>query len=147
MRIKHCKGKRLYVQRSKILLRPRRNITRPAELKRHLTVPAKHKNMPSATATQRPREPNIVQTLPKTLSRRPLCALIHSSSFSSVLRGWPLEVSDLFDQIGLLVAELLVLGAVVLELAEELDEFGLVLQQDVEDGLGLVRIGHKHLNA
>lgn len=68
-------------------------------------------------------------------------------AFSSILQGWPLEVSDLFDEIGLLVTELLILGAVVLELAEELNEFGLVLQQDVEDWLGLVRIGHKHLNA
>ncbi|TNN43579.1 hypothetical protein EYF80_046242 [Liparis tanakae] len=52
--------------------------------------------------------------------------------------SWPFKVS-------LFVVELFVLRPVVLELAEELDELGLVLQQDVQDGLRLVGVGHKHL--
>lgn len=59
--------------------------------------------------------------------------------------GRPLEIPDLFDQISLFIIELFVLRSVVLELAEKLDEFGLVLQQDVQDGLRLVGVGHKHL--
>lgn len=64
---------------------------------------------------------------------------------SGLLGGGPLEVPDLFDQVSLFIVELLVLRSVVLELAEKLDEFGLVLQQDVQDGLRLVGVGHKHL--
>lgn len=99
-------------------------------------------NMPCAAATLHPREPNIVQALP----RRSLHVGKGFLCFSGILRGGLFEVANLFDQVGLLVGELLVVGAVVLELAEELDEFGLVLQQDVQDRLGLVRVGHKHLN-
>lgn len=65
--------------------------------------------------------------------------------FSGLLGGRPLEVPDLFDQVSLFIVELFVLHSVVLELAEKLDEFGLVLQQDVQDGLRLVGVGHKHL--
>lgn len=54
------------------------------ELKRHLTVPAKHKNMPSAAATQRPREPNIAQTPP---SRLPLCVCVYTSGDSQASCG------------------------------------------------------------
>ena len=68
---------------------------------------------------------------------------LHPSS--GLLGGGPLQVPDLFDQVSLFIVELFVLRPVVLELAEELDEFGLVLQQDVEDGLRLVGVGHKHL--
>lgn len=64
---------------------------------------------------------------------------------SGLLGGRPLEVPDLFDQVSLFVVELFVLCSVVLELAEKLDEFGLVLQQDVQDWLRLVRVGHEHL--
>lgn len=64
---------------------------------------------------------------------------------SGFLGGRPLEVPDLFDQVSLFVIELFVLRSVVLKLAEELNEFGLVLQQDVQDGLRLVGVGHKHL--
>lgn len=64
---------------------------------------------------------------------------------SGFLRGRPLEVPDLFDQVSLFIIELFVLCSVVLELAEKLDEFRLVLQQDVQDGLSLVGVGHKHL--
>lgn len=66
--------------------------------------------------------------------------------FASGLLGCrPLKIPDLFDQVSLFIVELFVFCSVVLELAQKLDEFGLVLQQDVEDGLCLVRVGHKHL--
>ena len=68
---------------------------------------------------------------------------LHPSS--GFLGGRPLEVPDLFDQVSLFIVELFVLCSVVLELAEKLNEFGLVLQQDVEDGLRLVGVGHKYL--
>lgn len=64
---------------------------------------------------------------------------------SGLLGGRPLEVPDLFDQVCLFVIELFILRSVVLELAKKLDEFGLVLQQDVQDGLRLVGVGHKYL--
>lgn len=64
---------------------------------------------------------------------------------SGLLGGGPLEVPDLFDQVSLFIVELFVLRPVVLELAEKLDELGLVLQEDVQDGLRLVGVGHKHL--
>lgn len=57
----------------------------------------------------------------------------------------PLQVSDLLDQIILLVAELLVLWPVSLELAQELHQFGLVLQQYVQYGLGFVWVCNKNL--
>lgn len=63
----------------------------------------------------------------------------------AALGGRLLQVLDLFDQVGLLVIELLVVHAVLLEVVEEVDEFGLVLEQDVDDGLRLVGVGHKHL--
>ena len=66
-------------------------------------------------------------------------------SFSGLLGGRPLEVPDLFDQVCLFIIELFVLRSVILELAKKLDEFGLVLQQDVQDGLCLVGVGHKYL--
>lgn len=53
----------------------------------------------------------------------------------------------MFHQVSLFVVELFVLRPVILELAEKLDQFGLVLEQDVQDGLRLVRVGHKHLMA
>lgn len=68
---------------------------------------------------------------------------LHPSS--GLLGGRPLEIPDLFDQVSLFIIELFVLRSVVLELAEKLDEFGLVLQQDVQDGLRLVGVGYKHL--
>lgn len=61
------------------------------------------------------------------------------------LLSWSLQIPDLFNQIGLLIVKLFVLGPVILKLAEELYEFGLVLEEDVEDGLRLVGIGYKHL--
>lgn len=69
----------------------------------------------------------------------------HLHPSSGLLRGRPLEVPDLFDQVSLFIIELFILRSVVLELAEKLNEFGLVLQQDVEYGLRLVGVGHKHL--
>lgn len=66
---------------------------------------------------------------------------------SGLLGGRPLEVPDLFDQVSLFIVELFVLCPVVLELAEKLNELGLVLQEDVQDGLSLVGVGHKHLRS
>lgn len=57
----------------------------------------------------------------------------------------PLEVPDLFYQIVLLVAELLVLRSVRLEVAQELHQFGLVLQQYVHHRLSLAGVCHEHL--
>lgn len=57
----------------------------------------------------------------------------------------PLEISYLLDEIVLFIAELLVLRAVCLELAQEVHQFGLVLQQDVQNRLCLIRVCHKHL--
>lgn len=68
---------------------------------------------------------------------------LHPSS--GLLGGRPLEVPDLFDQVCLFIIELFILRSIVLELAEKLDEFGLVLQQDVQDRLRLVGVGHKYL--
>ncbi len=82
---------------------------------------------------------DVVQTWSWWLLPPPL----HPSS--GLLGGRPLEVPDLFDQVSLFIVELFVLHSVVLELAKKLDEFGLVLQQDVQDGLRLVGVGHKHL--
>lgn len=67
------------------------------------------------------------------------------TSVSGLLGCRPLEVPDLFDQVSLFVIELFIFCSVILKLAEKLDEFSLVFQQDVQDGLCLVRIGHKHL--
>lgn len=64
---------------------------------------------------------------------------------SAALGGRLLQILDLLDQVGLLVIELLVVRAVLLEVVEEVDEFGLVLEQDVDDGLRLVGVRHKHL--
>lgn len=80
-----------------------------------------------------------MRTHSHTLARTPG----HRSS--GLLGGGPLEIPDLFDQVSLFIVELFVLRPVVLELAEKLDEFGLVLQQDVQDGLRLVGVGHEHL--
>lgn len=63
----------------------------------------------------------------------------------SALGGGLLQILDLFDQVGLLIVELLVIRAVLLEVVEEVDEFSLVLEQDVDDGLRLVGVRHKHL--
>lgn len=60
-------------------------------------------------------------------------------------RSGPLQVPDLLYQVVFLVAELLVLGPVRLEVAQELHELGLVLQQDVQHGLSLVGVGDKDL--
>lgn len=57
----------------------------------------------------------------------------------------PLEVPDLFDQIVLLVTELLILRSVRLEVAQELHQLGLVFQQYVHHRLSLAGVCHKHL--
>ena len=56
-----------------------------------------------------------------------------------------LQVSDLLDQVVLLVGELLVIRPLFLEIAQKLDELGLVFQQDLHDGLSFVWTGHKNL--
>lgn len=82
-----------------------------------------------------------------------VCAHTHSHTLartpghrcSGLLGGGPLEIPNLFDQVSLFIVELFVLRPVVLELTEKLDEFGLILQQDVQDRLRLVGVSHKHL--
>lgn len=54
------------------------------------------------------------------------------------------QLLDLLDEVGLLLLELFVL-AVLLEVVEEADQLRLVLDENVEDGLGLVRVGDEHL--
>ena len=56
-----------------------------------------------------------------------------------------LELLDLPDEIGLLVVELLVLGAVGVELGEEVHELVLVAQEYVQYRLRLIRVRHEHL--
>ena len=56
-----------------------------------------------------------------------------------------LELLDLPDEIGLLVVELLVLGAVGVELGEEVHELVLVAQEYVQYRLRLVRVRNEHL--
>lgn len=73
------------------------------------------------------------------------CSGVGVGRGSGALGGGLLQILDLFDQVGLLVVELLVVRAVLLEVVEEVDEFGLVLEQDVHDGLRLVGVRHKHL--
>lgn len=60
-------------------------------------------------------------------------------------RRGPLQVPDLLNKIVFLIAELLVLGSIRLEVAQELHQLGLVLQQDVQHRLSLVGICDKHL--
>jgi len=49
----------------------------------------------------------------------------------------------LLEQERFLISELLVLFFIV-EVAEEGDKLLLVLNQDIKDGFGLVRVGHEH---
>lgn len=106
---------------------------------------ASHLFLGSATRTTA-ADGSVKQMLPGCRPDMVLVAPLPTSApCSGFLRGRPLEVPDLFDQVGLFIIELFVLCSVVLELAEKLDEFGLVLQQDVQDGLSLVGVGHKHL--
>lgn len=58
-----------------------------------------------------------------------------------------LQVSDLLDQVVLLIGELLVIRPLFLEIAQKLNELGLVFQQDLHDGLRFVWTGHKNLHA
>lgn len=51
----------------------------------------------------------------------------------------------MFDEVRLLVVKLLVVCAILLKVAKEVDEFRLVLQKNVYDGLRFIRVGHKHL--
>ncbi len=55
------------------------------------------------------------------------------------------HVFDLFYEIGLFVVELLVLGAVRVELGEEVHQLVLVPVQDVVHGFGFIRVRNEHL--
>lgn len=73
-----------------------------------------------------------------------------SSSTSTFLLSFlgccrPLEVPDLFYQIVFLITELLILRTVCLKVAQELHQFGLVLQQYVHHRLSLAGVRDKHL--
>jgi hypothetical protein len=52
----------------------------------------------------------------------------------------------LLDEIGLLIVELLVVGAIRVEAGEELDEFLAIPQENLRDRLRLIGIRHEHLN-
>lgn len=51
----------------------------------------------------------------------------------------------MFDEVRLFVVKLLVVRAILLKVAKKVDEFRLVLQKNVYDGLRFIWIGHKHL--
>lgn len=75
----------------------------------------------------------------------PNCSILFFCPLCFLQWCGPLEISYLLDEIVLFIAELLVLWAVCLELAQELHQFGLVLQQDVQNRWCLIWICHKHL--
>ena len=66
-----------------------------------------------------------------------------------MVRRWVerLEFFDLFNEVRFLIVELFVLGAVRVELGEEVDELVFVPQQNLEDRPRLVRVRNKHLVA
>ena len=66
------------------------------------------------------------------------------SQLDGCFGGGLFQLLDLLDQVGFLVVELLVLRPVRVELGQELDQLVLVPDQDVQDGFGLVGVGHKH---
>lgn len=71
----------------------------------------------------------------------------HSDGRSgAVLRaGGGLEIADLLDEVLLLLVELDAVGAVGLEVREEVYELLLVLVEDGVDALWLVWVGHEYL--
>lgn len=56
-----------------------------------------------------------------------------------------LEIFDLLYEVSLLVVELLVLGAVRVELGEEVDQLILIPEQDVQYWFRFVWIGYEYL--
>uniref|UniRef100_A0AAG5CUF7 Uncharacterized protein n=1 Tax=Anopheles atroparvus TaxID=41427 RepID=A0AAG5CUF7_ANOAO len=56
-----------------------------------------------------------------------------------------LQFLDLLDQVGLLVVELFILGAIGVKSGQEVDQFLPITQQYVEDRLRFVRVRHEHL--
>ena len=56
-----------------------------------------------------------------------------------------LQFLDLFNQIRFFVIKLLVIGPVVVEFGQEINQFILISQQNVQNGLGFVGIGNEHL--
>lgn len=57
----------------------------------------------------------------------------------------PFDIPDLLNEIILLIAELLVFRTVRLKVAQEVHQLGLILDEDVQDRLCLIGVGHKHL--
>ena len=75
-----------------------------------------------------------------------ILALLMATShlfFASLFRG--LQLLDLLDEVSLLIVELLVFGAVSVELGEEVHELVLVAQQYVQYRLRFVRIRDEDL--
>lgn len=62
-----------------------------------------------------------------------------------LLRRWSFQIPDLFNQVGLLIIKLIVICSVCLELTEEFYQFGLIFQQDIQNGLRFIWICHKNL--
>lgn len=58
---------------------------------------------------------------------------------------WLLQVSDLLNQVVLLISELFIIRPLFLEIAQKLNQFGLVFQQDLHNRLCFVWTGHKNL--
>ena len=52
---------------------------------------------------------------------------------------------NLLDEVGFLVVELIVVRPFGEKVGQELDQLRFVLQQDVQDGLRFLRVGHEHL--
>lgn len=58
---------------------------------------------------------------------------------------WLFQVSDLLNQVVLLISELFVIRPFFLEIAQKLNQLGLVFQQDLHNRLCFVWTGHKNL--
>ena len=69
----------------------------------------------------------------------------HSRCVRLVGRDVALHLLDLFDQVGLLIIELVVLGTVVVEARQKLYQFVTIANQDRLDGWRLVGVGYKYL--
>lgn len=51
----------------------------------------------------------------------------------------------MFDEVGLLIIKLFILGAVSMEAGQELDELVLVAEEDLQDWPGLLGVRYKYL--
>ena len=70
--------------------------------------------------------------------------ILDEDPFYSLLRQ-RLQFLDLFNQIRFFVIKLLIIGPVVVEFGQEINQFILISQQNVQNGLGFVGIGNEHL--